>query len=348
MALQSASFAAMTLSVAWRRSIPLLAAGLVAGGLAVQTLAGEAPIAGGFIAVLIVMYSVASYSEPPVAVAGGLMILASAFLYPIVGDVNFADEVVNAFILIGPWVLGRAIRSRQRRAVVAESAAIKVSVEQELHVRGAVAQERGRIARDMHDIVAHGVSMMVLQSGAARQTIRTDSSKSEELLVNVEESGRQALEELHLLLDVLKAPSAGQAADATASLTIRALADLADRTAVTDTSMTFAVKGSERPLSPGLEICVYRIAQEAFTNATRHGQASNVDVVITYRDKSLGVSIRDDGNRAAPAPERLGGGNGLIGMRERAELFSGTVTAGPRHPGPGWLVTAELPIPQLI
>ncbi|MGI9585381.1 MAG: sensor histidine kinase [Acidimicrobiia bacterium] len=344
MAVQSASFAAMTISVAWRRSSPLLAAGLVAGGLVVQTLAGEAPIAGGFIAVLIVMYSVASYSELRVALGGGLMILAAAFLYPVIGDVSFSDEVVNAFLLVGPWVFGRSTRNREARALEAEAETIRVSVESDAKVAAAVADERGRIARDMHDVVAHGVSMMVLQTGAARQVIVTDPDRSRELLLNVENSGRDAMSEMHLMLDVLRAPPVDIPVSATA-LNIAALDDLAKRASAPDSTVTFDVQGSPRRVSPGLEAAVYRITQEALTNAMRHGNAANVDVVVTYEDAALTLTITDDGTVSGNV-DQARGGNGLIGMKERTQLFSGHLSAGPRSPGPGWIVVAELPTTQ--
>jgi len=341
MVVQSASFAAMTLSVAWRRTMPLFAAGLVAVGLAIQTLAGDAPVAGGFIAILIVMYSVASYAELRPALVGGAMILAAAFVYPFVADTPFVDEVVNAFLLIAPWGLGRI---RRMRARYVESETARVALDHEQHIRDVIAQERGRIARDMHDIVAHGVSMMVLQTGAARQTIEAHPAESADLLLNVEDSGRQALEELRLLLEVLKAPSTSESS-ATTNLTIASLSDLARRTSGTGPSVVYSVEGDERQLSPGLEVSIYRIAQEALTNAIKHGDASRIDVVVAYRPDSVIISIGDDGQSAAQ-PGLAGGGNGLIGMKERAQLFGGTLSAGPRTKGPGWLVAAELPIPH--
>lgn len=342
---QSASFAAMTLAIAWRRTIPLLAAGLLASGLAIQTLAGEAPIAGGFLATLIVMYSVGAYAELKPAVVGGAMILAAAFLYPFVADIDtpLVDELVNVILLVGPWILGRV---RWMRAKYVEAETNRVARDHDQDLRDALSRERGRIARDMHDIVAHGVSMMVLQTGAARQTLRTDADKSEELLLNVEGAGRQALEEMQLLLEVLRAPSASDTG-ATTHLTIASLADLAERTAGSGTTMRFTVEGDERPLSPGLEVSAYRIAQEALTNSIKHGAASHVDVAVTYRGDSVKLVITDNG-RAVPDSELRGGGNGLIGMRERAELFGGEISAGPRPSDSGWIVTADLPIPQTV
>jgi len=340
---QSASFAAMTLSVAWRRTIPILAAGLLAAGLAVQTLAGEAPVAGGFLATLIVMYSVAAYAETRAALAGGALILAAAFLYPFVAetDTPLVDELVNTILLVGPWILGRV---RWVRAKYVEAEANRVASDHDQQLRDALTRERAGIARDMHDIVAHGVSMMVLQTGAARQTLRTDVGRSEELLLNVEGAGRQALEEMQLLLEVLRAPSSTDS-DAATQLTIASLADLAQRASGSGTEIRFTLEGSERPLSPGLEISAYRIAQEAMTNSIKHGTASRVDVAVVYGDESVKLVISDNG-RTSPDSDLGGGGNGLVGMSERADLFGGTVSAGPRSSDSGWIVTADLPIPQ--
>jgi signal transduction histidine kinase len=342
---QSASFAAMTLSVAWRRSMPLLAAAMVSVGLTVQTLAGEAPIAGGFIALLVVMYSVASYSALRPALVGGAMILISAFIYPVVGDVVFADEVVNAFLLVGPWAFGRSIRYRQARAVEAEAEATRLAVERDRDVEKAITAERGRIARDMHDVVAHGVSMMVLQTGAARHVVRSDPARSQELLLNVEDSGRQALDEMRLMLEVLNAPAA-DVTEAGTTLTVDSISDLADRASGSDASVTFEIVGTRTFLPPGLESSFYRIAQEAITNAVRHGNARSIGIELTFRDDLVVLSITDDGGPepAKPRMETASGGNGIIGMRARAELFGGTLTSGPRTDTRGWVVTAAVPV----
>lgn len=337
-AVQSISFAVMTLSVAWRRTMPLLAAALVGAGLVVQTLAGEAEVVGGFIAFLVVTYSVASYADLKNALLGGLFVLIGLSTFPLVNDINFADEVGNLAIIVGTWTLGRAVRSRQLRAVEAEDRVVAIEREREEKMRAVVAEERGRIARELHDVVAHGVSVMVLQAGAARQTLDRDPGKVRELLETVEHMGRQALDEMHRLLSVLRR-SDDLAVPPPLKLT--AIEQLIDDVRGTGLAVELRIEGEQRPLAPGMEVSAYRIVQEALTNTIRHAQASSVEVVLRYDPDALELTIRDNGTGSTN--DRSTGGHGLIGMKERAELFDGSVTAGPGEPN-GWVVTARLPI----
>ncbi|HVR33870.1 MAG TPA: sensor histidine kinase [Acidimicrobiia bacterium] len=338
-AVQSISFAAMTLSVAWRRTMPLLAAALVGAGLVAQTLAGEAEVVGGFIAFLVVTYSVASYADLKTALLGGLFVLIGLSTFPVVNDINFADEVGNLAIVVGTWTLGRAVRSRQLRAVEAEDRVVAIEREREEKMRAVVAEERGRIARELHDIVAHGVSVMVLQAGAARQTLDRDPGKVRELLETVEHMGRQALDEMHRLLSVLRRSDEDPAA--TPPLKLAAIEQLVNDVRGTGLAVELRIEGEQRPLAPGMEASAYRIIQEALTNTIRHAQASSVHVVLRYDPDALELMIRDNGPGSTDG--RSSDGHGLIGMRERAELFDGSVAAGPGQPN-GWVVTARLPI----
>lgn len=338
-AVQSISFAAMTLSVAWRRTMPLLAAALVSAGLIAQTLAGEAEVVGGFIAFLVVTYSVASYADLRNALLGGLFVLIGLSTFPLVNDINFADEVGNLAIIVGTWTLGRAVRSRQIRAVEAEDRVVAIEREREEKMRAVVAEERGRIARELHDIVAHGVSVMVLQAGAARQTLDRDPGKVRELLETVEHMGRQALDEMHRLLSVLRRSDDDLAV--TPPLKLAAIERLIDDVRGTGLAVELRIEGEQRPLAPGLEVSAYRIVQEALTNTIRHAQASSVQVVLRYDPDALELTIGDNGTGSTD--DRNSGGHGLIGMKERAELFDGSVNAGPGEPN-GWVVTARLPI----
>lgn len=340
MVVQSLSFAVMTLSIGWRRRKPLLAAALLGPGLVVQTLAGEAEISGGLIAILVVMYSVASYADLRTARLGGLLVLIGVFTYPLVNDTNFADEVANTAIAIGPWALGRAVRSRQLRAVEAEDRAAAIEREREEKMRVVIADERGRIARELHDIVAHGVSVMVLQTGAARQTLDRDPGEVRHLLEAVEQTGRQALEEMHRLLGVLR--RGNDDLTLTPPLTLSSLGRLIDDVRSTGLSVDYRIEGDQRPLAPGLEVSAYRIVQEALTNTIKHSDASSVEVVLRYEVDVLELTVSDDG-RGGSGVAGGSDGHGLIGMRERTELFGGSVVAGPGDPN-GWVVKARLPI----
>jgi signal transduction histidine kinase len=340
MLVQSVSFAVMTLAVAWRRTAPLLAAALTGTAMAVQTLAGEAPVVGGFIAVLIVTYSVASYAPRRTALLGGAFVLLGVFTYPLVHDTNFADEVGNLAIFVGAWVLGRAVRSRQRRAVEAENQVLVIEREREQTMRAAIADERARIARELHDIVAHGVSVMVLQAGAARQTLDRDPGKVRQLLVTVEQMGRQSLEEMHRMLGVLR--RTGEDVALEPPLTLGAIGQLLDDVRQTGLTVDCRIEGDQRPLGPGLEVSAYRIVQESLTNTLKHTDATSAEVTLRYRTDALELTVTDDGHGSSD-PDDRGGGRGLIGMRERAELFGGTITAGPAQPH-GWRVAVRLPV----
>jgi signal transduction histidine kinase len=337
--LQSAAFAVMTMSVAWRRTRPLAAAALIGGALAVQTLVGDAEVAGGFIALLVVTYSVGSYSDLRGALLGGLFIFAAVFIYPLVNDINFADEVGNLAIFFGVWTLGRAVRARQQRAVDAEHELAAMEAARDEQMRSIVSEERRRIARELHDIVAHGVSVMILQAGAARQIVHREPEQVPELLIGVETTGRQALDEMHHLLAVLRRD--GLDDGASPPLRLSQLDGVIEDVRASGIAVDYRIVGEPRPLSPGLEASAYRIVQEALTNVLKHAGAGHVDVVVDYQSDAIHLSIDDDGSGASgDMPPR---GHGIVGMRERAKLFGGSVTAGPDESG-GWVVQARLPI----
>jgi signal transduction histidine kinase len=335
---QSVSFMAMTAAVAWRRSFPFGAALLAAAGLAVQTVAGDAEVVGGFLALAVVTYSVASYAPLVPAIAGGVLILAAVFLYPFLGEVNFADEVGNGAIFVGTWGLGRLVRARQLRALHAQGQLEIAEREHEDRMRTILAEERTRIARELHDIVAHGVSLMVLQSGAARQTIDRDATKAKELLATVEEQGRQALVEMQRMLGILRRPDTAKTEE---PHTIASIDQLVGGMRAAGLAVDYRVDGQRRPLAPGLEMSAYRVVQEATTNIIRHAEASRVDIGIDFGNDALTLTVRDDG-RAGTRPGTRSG-HGLIGMKERTALFGGSLTAGPVEGG-GWSVEARLPI----
>jgi signal transduction histidine kinase len=266
-------------------------------------------------------------------------VLLGVFTYPLVNNVNFADEVGNLAIFLGAWVLGRAVRSRQLRAVEAENHVVVLEQEREQTMRAVIADERARIARELHDIVAHGVSVMVLQAGAARQTLDRDPGKVRQLLLTVEQMGRQSLEEMHRLLGVLRRSDD----DLTLAppLTLSAIGQLFDDVRKTGLTVDFRIEGDQRSLAPGLEVSAYRIVQEALTNTIKHADAAHIDVVLRYGTDALELTVTDDGHGSDRGDGP--GGHGLIGMRERAELFGGTIAAGPAEPR-GWRVTARLPV----
>ena len=218
-----------------------------------------------------------------------------------------------------------------------------VAAEQTQQVSRALADERAQIARDLHDIVAHAMSVIAVRSGAARMVMDSDPAQAREALTIIEITTRRSLHELRLLVGVLRNPE-----DQHGELSpVPGLADL-DRliadTAVAGVITEYDVDGEARPLPPAIDLSAYRIVQEALTNVVRHAGPTCARVRISYQPTEVCIEVTDDGPRGQrPRPiARAGGGHGLIGMRERAALFGGELDAGP-HAG-GFRIQASLPL----
>ena len=331
-ALQHLAFALMTGSLLVRRLRPLTAAAVFAAAMAAQTLLGPAPAVAGFVAMLVVTYSVAQHApDRRQAGLGLLLVLLSVAVYPLVHeDVRLADEVANVLIPVVVWVFARLARERLDRAVRAE----REAVEQRARARDALAAERRRIAREMHDVVGHGVTLMLLHAGAAQAGPASRDPATAQALDVVLGAGRIALDDLHRVLRVLRDEGADDAAPGT-------LADLAGLAAAAGAA--FTVAGRPRPLPAALEGTVVRVVQEALTNARKHAPGAAVAVRLSWGEAALEVEVVDDGaGGGAPGPSH---GLGLLGIRERAALFDGRVVAGPRAGGPGWRTAVVLPLP---
>jgi signal transduction histidine kinase len=256
-----------------------------------------------------------------------------------VNDLNVADEIGNAAIFLGAWGLGRAVRSRQLRAVEAQERMAAMERDREEQLRAVLSDERARIARELHDIVAHGVSLMTLQAGAARQTVDRDARRAKELLQLAEGQGRQALAEMQRLLCVLRRGDESGTGDGS-PVALPAVAELVEEVRRTGTAVDYRVEGEPRQLAPGLEVSGYRIVQEALTNVVKHARATRVEVLVRFGPDHLELVVTDDGRGAGGGPPA--GGHGLVGMRERAALFGGALEAG-RVPPHGWRVRACIP-----
>jgi signal transduction histidine kinase len=259
--------------------------------------------------------------------------------------------LVAAFSLILIAVIGNAIQARDRiRRMQAEHAAA---------TRRALDEERALIASELHDVVTHNVSVMIVQAGAARQVLAADPAEATAALLAVEASGRAAMAELRHLLGLLspagtEAGSAGSApdgAEAGQDLSpqpgLGQLQPLIDRLATAGLPVELQVGGAPRALPPGLDLAAYRVVQEALTNVLKHAGKPRTTVRLDYSEADLVVEVADAGRpmpAAGPAPSAVpGSGRGLLGLRERIALYGGELDAGPR-PGGGWLVRARLPI----
>ena len=339
---QRLTFAVMTAAVGARRLAPLSAAVVGLAGLSAQTIwGGDAAVVGGFLAAIILTHSVALYTTRGIAVAGLAAVLAGVHTYTLVNldEFRLADEIGNAAIFIIIWALGRTVRARQHRSEIAEARAARVEAERDAHTRDAIAEERTRIARELHDVVAHGVSVMVLQAGAARQMLDHEAPRARQPLLAVEDSGRQALDDMHRLLSILRRDS--HDVERAPIVGLSQLGDLAAQMQEVGLPVDARIDGDPRPLPPSLELSAYRIIQEALTNTLRHAGPAAATVTVRYVRNAIEIDIADDG--AGHGERDWTGGHGLIGMRERAALFGGCLVAGPRPDSSGWLVKATLP-----
>ncbi len=245
----------------------------------------------------------------------------------------------NVAFIVAVWWFGDATRLRwQRDAQLAERTR-QLEQERETNARRAVLDERVRISRELHDVVAHHVSLMGVQAGAARRVLHRRPEKAEEVLSAIEATGREAVRELHRLLGFLRREEEDGLAP---QPSLRQLDALLAQTREAGLPVALVVEGEPRPLPPGVDLSAYRIVQEALTNSLKHAGPATATVTVRYGDRALDVEVTDDG-AAAPAAGPAPGGNGLIGMRERVGLLGGRLHVG-RRQGAGFTVRAQLPL----
>lgn len=249
-----------------------------------------------------------------------------------------------AAFLAGAVAAGVVVRNRAQVLVDAERRVEHAEADRIAAAERAGVEERRRIAREMHDVVAHTISVIAVQAAAGREIVHANPDKAEEIFARVESAGRESLTELRRMLGVLRdSPD-----DVTASLSpqpgIDDIAAAVDESVGSGVATELTVHGPRRAVGPGVGLAAYRIVQEALTNVRRHaGPSAHASVRICFDTVSLAIEIVDDGTGPAASPS--GGGHGVIGMRERVEIYGGTFMAG-HHPGGGYLVRAVLPAPD--
>ncbi|MDQ1661302.1 MAG: hypothetical protein QOJ68_1282 [Blastococcus sp.] len=242
------------------------------------------------------------------------------------------------------WAAGLLVARRTRSTVAAELRAELAERDRQEQARHAVEEERARIARELHDIVSHGLSVVVLQTLAARAALQDDGTDVDRHLDAVEETAREALGEMRRMLGLLQAGDLPDpAAPPTPSPGLRSLPALVERAATAGLRIT-AEFDLDTELASGLELAIYRVVQEALTNAVKHAPGSAVTVRLRIDDAVALVTVTDDGGRTPTSPPP-GAGQGLIGMRQRAELYGGSLSAGPAGDG-GYRVTATFPLEE--
>jgi signal transduction histidine kinase len=333
-----------TLPLAARRRFPgTVLAICVASGLAIAAL-GLPPIVLG-LAILVAVYSVAAYGDRWVALAGlAAAAVGSVAVQLTPGRFQAPTVVSNGLIIGAAWLLGHFVGVRRRYITRLEERTAELERARAELARRAVAEERLRLARELHDVVAHSISMIAVQSGVGAHVADTHPEEAAKALGAIEATSRAALTELRRLLGVLRQDSEPQA-----SLSpVPGLADLDSllaEVAKAGLAVKLQVHGTRASLPAGVDMSAYRIVQEALTNVVKHAGPARAQVVVGYHDRDVTVEILDDGRGAATSTGegRAGTGHGLIGMRERVAAFGGDLEAGPGPDG-GFRVAARLPL----
>jgi signal transduction histidine kinase len=251
------------------------------------------------------------------------------------------DFFFISLVFVIAWLAGIALGSKLQEAQEASERARALEREREEQARTAVADERARIARELHDIVGHSVSVMTVQAGAVRRLLKADQDREREALLVVEETGRQALAEMRRLVDVLRRPEEGPALAPQPSLEF--LDKLVAQVRDAGLPVELRVEGKPAKLPPGIDLTAYRLVQEGLTNALKHAGAHQAEVVVRYGAGEVVLEVSDDGVGEEGGPGEDGGGQGLVGLRERVSVYGGVLEAG-RQPGGGFALHARLPL----
>jgi signal transduction histidine kinase len=291
------------------------------------------------VALLLSFWVVGAENERSEAIAGAAIGFASIVAVARLDTRVSLENAVWGVILGGAaCLIAYGLQRREERATELEGRARRLESNREGRARTAVVEERTRIARDLHDLVAHSVSLMTVQAGAARLVLPGDPARAREPLLSVEETGQEALAEMRRLFGIVRGEEGDPALAPEPGLArLDALLEQARKAGL---PTELEVEGERRALPPGVDVTAYRIVQEALTNARKHGGAGRARVTIRYGRQALDVEIRNDGRRARVASEA---GHGLVGMRERVSLYGGELEAGPQRGG-GYAVRARLPV----
>jgi signal transduction histidine kinase len=342
-----------TLPLVFRRRAPFTVFVVAAAAAAVQgTLQLRGPLFA-FLALNLALYSLAAYGDHrlavrAVAVWACLLTVRLGYLiatsWPQVTISGLSDVVDDYVLLAAAWTLGEGVRQRRVHAAELEDRAARLEREREEKARQAVIQERLRIARELHDVVAHSLSVIGVQAGAARLVLDADPDPTgvREAVAAIEATANQAMAEMRRALGILRATEPSGVALAPLP-GLGQLPALRDQLRSAGLSVDLTVTGEPRPVATSIDLSLYRIVQEALTNALKHARATRAEVVVGYGAHDITVEVTDDGRGPPPSAARSQGA-GTIGMRERVALFSGELQVGPRAQG-GYAVRVCLPIP---
>ena len=334
--------ALLTLPLASRRRRPLEVAGVFTGAAALNAILGgglfdgQPPPFASLVAGAVAFYSLGAHADGPRARAGAVAGVAGLWCTVIAGgDVDVQSFLFSGGLIVAtPWLFGRSVRARAQRVAMLQREALQ-------RERVAVGEERARIARELHDVVAHSVGAMVAQAQGGRRVLDRDPERTRAALVTIEETGRTALDEMRRSLGALRRPDG--AAPLTPQPGMERLGVLIEEARRSGLTVEHICEGRPEPLPAGVDLSAYRIVQEALTNTLKHAGPVHARVAVRYSGGTLELEISDDGTATAAAT--AGDGHGLVGMRERVALYGGALRTDHR-PGGGFVVHATLPLAQ--
>ena len=331
-----------TLPLAWRVRYPIATVVVItaAGGLLVAVAAPHQAPFEVFIGSVLASYSIGAHTAGRRKWLGLGLMFGVGLPFMVAADRNgmaSGNALAPIAWLTGAWAVGAIIRGRRLRTAELELLTAELAQQRDLQAQAAVAVERGRIARELHDVVAHNVSMMVVQAGAADRVLEGDQPDVRRALAAIAGTGRETVDEMRLLLGVVRSD---EGAGLSPQPGLGDLDQLVSNVRSAGLHVDLRVEGERSTLSPGVDLSAYRIVQEALTNVLKHAGTASVEVTVRYGNDAVQVEVCDDGRPREPT---AGGGNGLIGMRERVAMLGGEFRAGARRDG-GFAVFARLPI----
>ena len=336
-------YLACSLALLWRRPFPLAVLAWIVTVFSLQYLAvGASEGLGAFLPLLIAFYSVGRYADIRTLVAAGPLAALGLAVHELRDPAyHFGGSTVTFWlILAAAWPLGRAFRRRQHAQEVLSDRAESLERDREQRAHAAVAAERARIARELHDVVGHAVSLVVLQAVAGLGLLdKNDTQQARTRLTTIEATARQALAEMRLLLELLDDGEDGEEM-LRPTPGLGRLRELSGQLQASGLPVELLVSGDLTGLPPGLDLAAYRIVQEALTNTIKHACPARATVTVCRTDELLDIQVADDGDGGTVLDH---GGRGVPGMRQRARLYGGDLQVGP-HPDGGFMVHALLPI----
>jgi signal transduction histidine kinase len=341
---QGATAALVTLPLALRFRAPLLTMAVVAAALVAEALSGVhsgAPIIP-IVAALLALYAVGSRTEGWRFWTGGALALVAGCATTLIREGASTDLIAALATPAVGLMIGRALGVLRLESDVFEERASRLERERDAHAKLAVAEERSRIARELHDIIGHSISVMGVQAGAVRRVLNPDQQREREMLLAVEQVGRQAVGEMRRLIGLLRTDESG-IGDSRPSL--RRVEQLVAEMRQAGLAVEMRVEGELGRLPPGPDLAGYRILQEALTNALKHAPGADVSAAVRCNGEWLEIEVLN-ASSGTRGPRNGNLGHGLLGMRERTSLYGGNLTTGMRRDG-GFAVRARIPLEAL-